>query len=379
MQRLFTCLILGMLFCSTAWAQTMGKQFEVSMTLTDWNNVLFPKSAVLTDAKSLKIIVTKCCNVTLKNGSTQMADRPWDNDKTDAVFNLSGTDLTVAKNGSLYIYVGGKSSDSQVLVTNYDTESGAANDTSGSTSGGFTGDKKGGYTAEELKAQYAPIDKDKVNLIISKKRQITHLPTVYITIPDAASATTQEQLNAIVFKNISTGEALYHKSSIKVVDDNNESLSFEDDVLEIKVRGNETAKGSKKPYRLKFGKDTTADDGTTISHKHDMLGYGYEKRNWTLIANQKDGSFCHNALSYHIGKAVGMEFCPGYRFVDLVINDIYLGCYMVSDHIEVGSNRIKLEDENTGWYVESNRDDQYEAPYLLPGQGSGIYISIKNP
>ena len=356
----------------------MGKQFEVSMTLTDWNNVLFPKSAVLTDAKSLKIIVTKCCNVTLKNGSTQMADRPWDNDKTDAVFNLSGTDLTVAKNGSLYIYVGGKSSDSQVLVTNYDTESGAANDTNGSTSGGFTGDKKGGYTAEELKAQYAPIDKDKVNLIISKKRQITNLPTVYITIPDAASATTKEALNLIVNKD--GGVALYHKASIKVVDDNNESLSFDDDVLEIKVRGNETAKGDKKPYRLKFGKDVKDAEGNVIeSHKHDMLGLGYAKRNWTLIANQKDPSFCHNALSYHIGKAVGMEFCPGYRFVDLVINDVYLGCYMVSDHVEVGSNRINLEDENTGWYVESNRDDQYEAPYLLPGQGSGIYISIKNP
>ena len=353
----------------------MGKQFEVSMTLTDWNNVLFPKSAVLTDAKSLKIIVTKCCNVTLKNGSTQMADRPWDNDKTDAVFNLSGTDLTVAKNGNLYIYVGGKSSDSQVLVTNYDTESGAANDTNGSTSGGFTGDKKGGYTAEELKAQYAPIDKDKVNLIISKKRQITHLPTVYITIPDAASATTKEALNLIVNKD--GGVALYHKASIKVVDDNNESLSFDDDVLEIKVRGNETAKGDKKPYRLKFGKDVKDAEGNVIeSHKHDMLGLGYAKRNWTLIANQKDPSFCHNALSYHIGKAVGMEFCPGYRFVDLVINNIYLGCYMISDHIEVGSNRIKLEDENTGWYVESNRDDQVEEPYVSAG---GILVTIKSP
>ncbi len=377
--RLFTCLILGVVFGTTAWGQTMGQQFEVSMSITDWNNVLFPKSAVLADAKSLKITVTKCCNVKLINESSTIAERTWDNDKSDAVFNLSGTNLTVAKNGKLYIYVGGKSEDSKVFVTNYDTESGAANETE--TSGGFTGDKKGGYTAEELKAQYNPIDMDKVKLIISKKRQITNLPTIYITIPDAASATTQDQLNAIVFKDLSTKEALYHKASIKVVDDNNESLSFDDDALEIKVRGNETAKGTKKPYRLKFGKDTTADDGTTISHKHDMLGYGYKKRNWTLIANQKDASFCHNALSYHIGKAVGMEFCPGYRFVDLVINDIYLGCYMVSDHVEVGSNRIKLEDENTGWYVESNRDDQYEAPYLDPtlGEGGGMYISIKNP
>lgn len=286
----------------------------------------------------------------------------------------------------------------KVIITNYETVDGAANDNneesgiepsiggnggspgnpSGGSGGGFTGDKVGGYTAEELKGQYNPIDKDKVNLIISKRRQISNLPTIYITIPDAERATNQEELNKIVNKD--DGVALYHTASIKVVDDNNESLSFEDDALEIKVRGNETARGTKKPYRLKFGKDEKDEAGNvTKSHKHDMLGYGYEKRNWTLIANEKDGSFCHNALSYHIGKAVGMEFCPGYRFVDLVINDIYLGCYMVSDHVEVGSNRIKLEDENTGWYVESNRDDQYEAPYLLPTQGSGIYISIKNP
>lgn len=373
-------------------AQTMGKQFEVSMTLVDWNAVSFPKNAVLQDAKSVKIIVTKCNYVKLLNGSTQMVERAWDNDKADAVFNLNDTDLKVVKDGNLYIHVGGRSSDTKVYVTNYDTENGAANDkgstvdpgtpgenpggTPGGTTGGvFTGDKKGGYTAEELKAQYNPIDYDKVNLIIKNRRQITHLPTVYITIPDAASATTKEALNLIVNKD--GGVALYHKASIKVVDDYNSSLEFEDDALEIKVRGNETAKGDKKPYRLKFAKDKKDAAGNVIeTHKHDMLGYGYEKRNWTLIANQKDPSFCHNALSYHIGKAVGMEFCPGYRFIDLVINNIYLGCYMISDHVEVGSNRIKLEDEKTGWYVESNRDDQVEEPYVNAG---GIAVSIKSP
>lgn len=369
------CLLLGaMLNYGVCQAQTMGKQSEVSMTVVDWNAVSFPKNMVLQDAKSVKIIVTKCNYVKLLNGSDQMVERAWDNDKADAVFNLNGTDLKVAKDGKLYIHVGGSSSDTKVLITNYDTENGAAND-KGSTGGVFTGDKKGGYTAEELKAQYDPIDNDKVNLIIKNRRQITNLPTVYITIPDAASATTKQALNLIVNKD--GGVALYHKASIKVVDDYNSSLEFEDDALEIKVRGNETAKGDKKPYRLKFAKDKKDAAGNVIeTHKHDMLGYGYEKRNWTLIANQKDGSFCHNALSYHIGQAVGMEFCPGYRFIDLVINNIYLGCYMISDHVEVGSNRIKLEDEKTGWYVESNRDDQVEEPYVIAG---GIEVSIKSP
>lgn len=375
------CLVLGAwMVCSNGWAQTMGKQFEVNMTLVDWNAALFPQNAVLSVAKSVKITVTKCNYVKLLDGSGQMVERAWDSDKTDAVFNLSGNDLTVAKNGRLYIHVGGRSADSKVFITNYDTEDGASNDNSstsggGTTGGAFTGDKKGGYTAEELKAQYNPIDMEKVALIISKKRQITHLPTVYINVPDIVNATSQTDINAVLNKDGNTAD--YHKASIKVVDDNDETLEFEEDKLDIKVRGNETAKGSKKPYRLKFGKDKKDTAGNVIeTHKHDMLGYGYAKRNWTLIANQKDGSMAHNALSYHIGKAVGMDFCPGYRFVDLVINDVYLGCYMISDHVEVGSNRIELEDESTGWYVETNRQDQVEEPYVEAG---GLNISIKNP
>lgn len=290
----------------------------------------------------------------------------------------------------------------KVIITNYSTADGAANDKSeasgidpnvssgtgtsdgtggtdnpggSTTGGGFTGDKKGGYSFAELEGQYGGVDQTKMSLIISKKRQITHLPTVYINVPDIQNATSQGDINAVLKKEGNTAD--YHKASIKVVDDNDETLEFEDDKLDIKVRGNETARGSKKPYRLKFGKDKKDAAGNVIeTHKHDMLGYGYAKRNWTLIANQKDGSMAHNALSYHIGKAVGMDFCPGYRFVDLVINDVYLGCYMISDHVEVGSNRIELEDESTGWYVETNRQDQVEEPYVEAG---GLNVSIKSP
>ncbi len=204
---------------------------------------------------------------------------------------------------------------------------------------------------------------------IAAKQQLTNIPTIYLTVPDAIG----KDINSVLFKTGNVAE--YHAATIEVVD-NTGAISFTEDKLEIKVRGNETAKGDKKPYRLKFGKDEKdAAGNVTKSHKHDMLGSGYAKRNWVLLANQKDGTLLHNALAYHIGQAVGMEFCPGYKFADLVINGQYRGSYQISDHVEVGSHRIDV-DEDTGMYLESTRGDMVEEPGVSAG---ALGISIKNP
>lgn len=350
-------------------AKSIKVFFDFGDTPINWGSVAYNKwNAMDPDKRLLTLSASKRCYTIIVDQSDVISE--------------------IAQNSGISVNYG-DAREVSIIVTNYETADGAANDNSaasgiepeddnpggGSSGSTFTGDKEGGYTYAELEAQYGGIDEEKLSLVIANKRQITHLPTVYITVADIVDATSQADINAVLYKEGNTAE--YHKATIKVVDDGHETLEFEDDKLDIKVRGNETAKGTKKPYRLKFGKDKKDAEGNVIeTHKHDMLGLGYQKRNWTLIANQKDGSMAHNALSYHIGKAVGMDFCPGYRFVDLVINDVYLGCYMVSDHVEVGSNRIELEDESTGWYIETNRQDQVEEPYVSAG---GLNVSIKSP
>lgn len=209
---------------------------------------------------------------------------------------------------------------------------------------------------------------------INNKQQLTNLPTIYLTVPDAINADgTIQNINDVLFKI--NNQAEYHTATIQVVDKTGKLAEFTDD-LQIKVRGNSTAGDSKKPYRLKFGKDVKDAAGNVIeSHKHDMLGLGYKKRNWTLLTNHKDKTLLHNALTYHIGQAVGMPFCPGYQFVDLVINGEYRGNYQISDHCEVGKNRIDV-DEETGWFIEAARQDMVEAPSV---QVAGLGITIKNP
>lgn len=205
---------------------------------------------------------------------------------------------------------------------------------------------------------------------INNKQQLTNLPTIYLTVPDAIG----QDINSVLKKTGNVAE--YHAATIQVVDNTGRIGNFTDSKLEIKVRGNSTSQDGKRPYRLKFAKDVKDAAGNVIeTHKHDMLGLGYKKRNWTLLTNHKDKSLLHNALTYHVGQAVGMPFCPGYQFVDLVINGEYRGNYQLSDHCEVGKNRIDV-DEETGWFIEAARGDMVEEPLV---EAAGLRMSIKNP
>lgn len=233
---------------------------------------------------------------------------------------------------------------------------------SGGTSGGGSGGESGSTD-----------DPTSLSYKIKNKLQLTDVPTLYLTIPDVTD------LDKDLVKNRQTGEALYHKASIDVVDKNNTLEEFSDDKLDIKVRGNSTADPSKRAYRLKFGKDEKDKvTGELIkTHKHDLMGGGYAKRNWALLANCFDHSLIRNALTCELGKIIGMPFNPGYCFVDLVINGDYRGTYQVTDHPEVGSHRIDI-DEDKDWYIEfQGRSNMLDEPYLnikdLP------MFSIKNP
>lgn len=212
---------------------------------------------------------------------------------------------------------------------------------------------------------------------IAHREQLTNVPTIYLDIPDVKT------IDSDLTKEIdpATGDVKYHKATIQVVDNSEASSSqhlesFIDSELEIKVRGNSTssAGNGKRPYRLKFASKKTSSDG--VAHKHDLLGLGYEKRNWTLLANAFDMSMIRNAITYHLGKYVGMDFCPGYKFVDLVINDDYRGTYQVSDQVEVDAERVKIN-EDTDWFLEGvSWNTMVEQPATSSGEP---YMCIKNP
>lgn len=224
-----------------------------------------------------------------------------------------------------------------------------------------------------------PVDPSTMTLQqkIDARMQLTDLPTIYIGLPEIGN----QSINEYLYKNRSTFEAPYRPATIKVIATSDTSSphyleSFEETNpldLEIKVRGNSTSAPDKRPYRLKFAKKGASSDGK--AHKHDLLGKGYSKRNWTLLANHFDRTLLRNAIMYHLGTALGMDFNPGYKFVDLVINNEYRGTYQVSDQCEVDGDRINI-DEDTGWFVEAARADMVEEPKITAADATW---EIKNP
>ena len=241
---------------------------------------------------------------------------------------------------------------------------------SGGESGGGEGGESGGGGSQTTYTDIAGTTKLELQTRIANREQLTDVPTIYLDIPEVTNI--NNDLAKVV--DPETGDTKYFKATIQVVDNSEVGSaqhleSFTETELEIKVRGNSTSTAAKRPYRLKFAK----------KHKHDLLGLGYEKRNWTLLANAFDGSMMRNAVTYHIGKYVGLDegagFCPGYKFVDLVINGDYRGTYQVSDHVQVDGDRININ-EDTDWFVEGVAwSNQAEEPYV----GEQPSICIKNP
>lgn len=418
-----------MIFTTSAKAAgpALEEEYLVPVTFQAYANTVIPASAFNSDATSatIKVYGAVKCTLGVFNGSWNDASpiiqdyNAWDESKITKglFFEISGSDLALAKQGKLSLKPqNGNEKDYKIYVINHGASTGG--NTTGSTDTGNTGDNKedntgntdsgntgntdntdsgntgntggnttggtttGGTTTGGTTTGGSTNTGNTSNLTLAQKianrQQLTNLATVYFDIPDAYG----KDINEVLFKDRANNIADYHQTTIQVVEDGcNDGTgrplgNFTDAGLEIKVRGNSTAEMDKRPYRLKFYKDEKDEAGNVIAkHKHDMLGYGYSKRNWTILNNMRDGSLMQNAITYHIGKAVGMPFCPGYKFVDLVINGEYRGCYQLSDHVEVGKNRININ-EDTGWFVESTRNDMVEEPYF---NAAGLYVLIKNP
>lgn len=138
----------------------------------------------------------------------------------------------------------------------------------------------------------------------------------------------------------------------------------------IRGRGNSTWEWyDKKPYRIKFDK----------SHK--LLGIDKDK-DWVLLANWRDvtkvmNTFCSLAADY-----MGLPFTTPIRFAELFINGKYNGLYQVAEQVEVGSNRVDIDEEG-GLLLTLDEDD---GPNHSPNSGdnfwSAVYqlpVAVKSP
>ena len=123
----------------------------------------------------------------------------------------------------------------------------------------------------------------------------------------------------------------YQEAGALTVIENGTAVLSAAELKSVKGRGNSTWAADKKPFNIKFEKKT------------DLLGMGKAKK-WSLLANHFDYSLLRNSVAFDLAAAFGLPFPPAYRMVDLYANGEYQGNYLIVESVEVGENRVEIED-----------------------------------
>ncbi len=101
--------------------------------------------------------------------------------------------------------------------------------------------------------------------------------------------------------------------------------------MDIRGRGNSTWGFEKKPYRLRL--DAAAA----------LLGMP-DSRHWVLLANHADKTLLRNDITFEIGRQLGMAWTPRSRQVQVRLNGRYDGVYQLTEHIRIGSQRVRIDE-----------------------------------
>lgn len=177
------------------------------------------------------------------------------------------------------------------------------------------------------------------------RKQLTNLPTVYINTLDHSDVTSKD---------------IYKYAHMTWIEGDS-TANF--DSLQIRGRGNSTWGLPKKPYRIKF------------YEKVKLMGKGHAKaRSWTLMANCADKPMIRNAVTTDLGNFIGMPFTPGALFVDLYLNEKYLGTYQISDQVEIRPHRVDIFDQN-GYQVKDDTTN-ITGGYLLEATGNNDFSDV---
>ena len=129
----------------------------------------------------------------------------------------------------------------------------------------------------------------------------------------------------------------------------------------MKMRGNSTADEVKNPYNIKF------------SSKVDLFGMGAGKK-YCLLANLFDQTLLRNAMAIEFSQAIEIQFAPSYQFVEVYYNGRYDGLYMLTTPMDIGENRIDIDEDNDYLFELENKNDVGEFYMKSPVLGLNALI-----
>ena len=146
----------------------------------------------------------------------------------------------------------------------------------------------------------------------------------------------------------------------------------------IKGRGNATwTNVDKKSFRLK------------LDEKKEMMGMP-SNRHWNLMAYPDSWmGKISDALSFEIGRRMGMAWNPHQEPVEVVLNGQYIGLYFLTEKIRTGSNRVNIIEQMNyetdsalvtgGWLLEIDNYKEPEQIIIEEGDGQRIRFTPHSP
>ncbi len=146
----------------------------------------------------------------------------------------------------------------------------------------------------------------------------TNLPHLYINTWNRASINSKNTYIYCDIYYVSENDVVTHYDSVS-----------------IRGRGNSTWGLAKKPYKIKF------------KEKTHFLGPNFANaKKWTLLANAGDKTLIRNAITSEMSKFLGLPFSPAAKFVDVTLNNVFLGNYQISDQVEVRKKRVDIPEQD---------------------------------
>ncbi len=139
--------------------------------------------------------------------------------------------------------------------------------------------------------------------------------------------------------------------------------------MTVKVRGNTSAYYQKKPYKIKLQK------------KCDLLFRGdtlrHSEKNWVLIYSGALST--RTVIGYWMNELVGMQWTPGFRYANVVMNGIYRGLYLLVESVERNANGRIDVDKQSGYILEYDPYWWKEDLYMESSYSEYMNYTFKYP
>ena len=179
----------------------------------------------------------------------------------------------------------------------------------------------------------------------------TPLPTLYVTTADGTGITSRQEWKE-------------HTRLRLVLPDG--TVGYESSEASVRGRGHSSFAKPKRPFNLKLEK------------KAALLGMAPHKR-WALLANFMDHSLIRNSLAFAIARQTSLEWTPHGEFVEVVLNGVPQGCYLLCESVRVHPDRVDI-DEEEGCLIELDVYDEQECCFRTRYRQLPVHLkSPENP